>query len=95
MRYWIAITALFLAACGDQYRYPCQDPANWDKDFCRKPICDINRTCPEHIFKGSDPSKMVEAGQPIPDALKALNGSTAAKPPVLPPLSRVPQGVCK
>ena len=37
---------------GDKYRYPCQDPANWDKDFCKMPLCDVNRTCPEHIFKG-------------------------------------------
>lgn len=37
---------------GDRFRYPCQDPANWDKDFCKKPICDVTRTCPEHIFKG-------------------------------------------
>lgn len=37
---------------GDRYRYPCQDPHNWDKDICKMPICDVNRTCPEHIFKG-------------------------------------------
>ena len=37
---------------GDRYRYPCQDPSNWDKDFCKMPICDVNRSCPEHIFKG-------------------------------------------
>ena len=37
---------------GDRYRYPCQDPANWDKEICQKPLCDVNRTCPEHIFKG-------------------------------------------
>jgi len=37
---------------GDRFRYPCQDPANWDKDFCKMPVCDITRTCPEHIFKG-------------------------------------------
>lgn len=37
---------------GDRFRYPCQDPANWDKDFCKMPLCDVNRTCPEHIFKG-------------------------------------------
>lgn len=37
---------------GDRYRYPCQDPNNWDKDICKMPICDVNRTCPEHIFKG-------------------------------------------
>jgi len=37
---------------GDRYRYPCQDPSNWEKDICKKPLCDVNRTCPEHIFKG-------------------------------------------
>ena len=36
----------------DSFRYPCQDPTNWDKDFCKMPICDVTRTCPEHIFKG-------------------------------------------
>jgi len=42
-----------LAMCGgDKFRYPCQDPANWDKDFCKMPLCDVTRTCPEHIFKG-------------------------------------------
>ena len=53
---WLAIL-LLLPLClayfsGDRYRYPCQDPANWDKDFCKMPVCDVNRTCPEHIFKG-------------------------------------------
>jgi hypothetical protein len=44
---------LALAMCsGDRYRYPCQDPENWDKAICQKPLCDVSRTCPEHIFKG-------------------------------------------
>jgi hypothetical protein len=37
---------------GDKFRYPCQNPDNWDKDFCKLPKCDVTRTCPEHIFKG-------------------------------------------
>lgn len=37
---------------GDSFRYPCQNPANWDKPQCQKPLCDVTRTCPEHIFKG-------------------------------------------
>ena len=37
---------------GDKFRYPCQDPANWDKDICKFPQCDVTRTCPEHVFKG-------------------------------------------
>lgn len=42
-----------MAMCsGDRFRYPCQDPANWDKDMCKMPQCDVRRECPEHIFKG-------------------------------------------
>jgi len=37
---------------GDKFRYPCQDPSNWDSDMCKLPRCDVTRTCPEHIFKG-------------------------------------------
>ena len=37
---------------GDRFRYPCQNPANWDTPQCQKPLCDVTRTCPEHIFKG-------------------------------------------
>lgn len=36
----------------DRFRYPCQNPENWNKDFCQKPLCDVTRTCPEHVFKG-------------------------------------------
>jgi hypothetical protein len=37
---------------GDRFRYPCQDPNNWNKEVCQKPACDVTRTCPEHVFKG-------------------------------------------
>ena len=37
---------------GDRFRYPCQDPDNWEKEICKMPKCDVTRTCPEHIFKG-------------------------------------------
>jgi hypothetical protein len=49
----LLLLPLGLAMCsGDRFRYPCQDPANWDKDFCKMPVCDVRRECPEHIFKG-------------------------------------------
>jgi hypothetical protein len=36
----------------ESFRYPCQDPENWEKPICQKPICDVTRTCVEHVFKG-------------------------------------------
>lgn len=53
---WLFLLLLFplgLAMCSkEEFRYPCQNPENWDKDFCKMPLCDVTRTCPEHIFKG-------------------------------------------
>lgn len=55
VKYLLILLALpvGMAMCsGDRFRYPCQDPNNWDKEFCKPPLCDVSRTCPEHIFKG-------------------------------------------
>lgn len=53
---WLAVLIVLPLALaifgGDRFRYPCQDPENWDKDICKKPACDVTRTCPEHVFKG-------------------------------------------
>jgi hypothetical protein len=49
----ILLLPLTLAMCsGDRYRYPCQNPENWDLPICQKPKCDVTRTCPEHVFRG-------------------------------------------
>jgi hypothetical protein len=49
----LLILPLSLAFFGhDQFRYPCQNPLNWEKAECKFPICDVTRTCPEQIFKG-------------------------------------------
>ena len=41
---------------GDRFRYPCQDPTNWGSEQCQKPLCEINRQCPEHIFDNDQPT---------------------------------------
>jgi hypothetical protein len=51
VKYLCILGMVLLSGCSDYYRYPCQNPDNWDKDMCKKPWCDINKTCPEHIFK--------------------------------------------
>ena len=52
----LAATAVLvmLVGCEQQYRYPCHDPANWETPRCQKPLCEINRDCPEHILKGAN-----------------------------------------
>lgn len=73
---------------GDRFRYPCQDPNNWDKDFCKLPQCDVTRTCPEHIFKGqrdprigpdNAPAPNLSFSKPAPACNPAPQGANCAK----------------
>jgi hypothetical protein len=47
----VIVLALTLSGCNfdGSFRYPCQDPANWDKDECKPPICTVNGACPEDL----------------------------------------------
>lgn len=40
---------LLLSGCEERYRYPCQDPDNWNTKQCQKPYCSANGTCPEDL----------------------------------------------
>lgn len=76
----IILPVALAAFGGDRFRYPCQDPANWDKDFCQKPQCDVTRTCPEHVFKGQrDPRQGMptETATPVAAAPKPLTPTGA------------------
>ena len=44
---------LSLTSCGHDgsYRYPCQDPANWEKAECNPPICEASQTCTKDVIK--------------------------------------------
>jgi len=59
---------------GYRFRYACQDTANWDKEMCKKPLCDVTRTCPEHIFKGGRDPRL----GPPPDQVPQGSTSTPA-----------------
>jgi len=42
-----ALMTLLLSSCGDgHFRYPCQDPTNWEKAECKPPVCTANGACP-------------------------------------------------
>jgi hypothetical protein len=75
----LLLLPLGLAMCSkEEFRYPCQNPANWDKDICQKPLCDVTRTCPEHIFKGQrDPRLGPPNEQTKPVSTPAPAGSAA------------------
>jgi hypothetical protein len=45
----LVFISLLLAGCSDMYRYPCQNPDNWEHKVCKKPYCSANGTCPEDL----------------------------------------------
>jgi hypothetical protein len=45
----ILLTLVWLNGCGDRFRYPCQDPDNWDSADCKPPICTATGTCPDDV----------------------------------------------
>lgn len=45
------VLCLLLVGCDTEYRYPCQDHQNWDKQICKPPDCEIQRDCPKYIFE--------------------------------------------
>lgn len=40
-----------LIGCEDRYRYPCQDPENWNKPECNKPDCFASGDCTDFLIK--------------------------------------------
>jgi hypothetical protein len=73
----IAILALpiFIAAgCEQKFRYPCQDPKNWESEQCKKPLCEVNRDCPEYIFKNGGAAVGLKTEEPAaPTCNKGCN----------------------
>ena len=58
--FMISAAVVMLAGCEQAYRYPCQDPANWHEPECKRPICEVNRDCPEYIFEGNPNIRLPE-----------------------------------
>ncbi len=48
-----ALSLMFVSGCGydGQFRYPCQNPVNWEKAECKPPICTASGTCPVDLVK--------------------------------------------
>ena len=57
------VLALLLSGCAyDEYRYPCQNPVNWENAECKSPICDASSTCPDDLL----PPKEIEGVEESP-----------------------------
>jgi len=46
-----AFAIFAIAGCSDQYRYPCQDPANQNSKECKPPVCEADGTCTEYLIE--------------------------------------------
>ena len=45
------VMCVMLSGCEDRFRYPCQDPKNWELPDCKPPICTATGTCPDMLVK--------------------------------------------
>lgn len=63
------LLALSLTACTNpeglnRYRYPCQDPVNWEKAECKPPVCEASGTCTKDLLGNTTDGTTVESGTP-------------------------------
>jgi hypothetical protein len=64
------LLAVVLTSCSNpealnRYRYPCQDPVNWEKAECNPPVCEASGLCTKDLL-GKTPTDgtTVESGTP-------------------------------
>jgi hypothetical protein len=58
-----------LTACSNpeglnRYRYPCQDPVNWEKAECNPPVCEASGLCTKDLLGKTTDGTTVESGTP-------------------------------
>ncbi len=80
----VVLSLLFvstLIGCEASYRYPCQDPANWNNEECKKPACVATGECSENLVgqkaweaaQGSSQPAAEEAPAPTTEPCPAPN----------------------
>jgi hypothetical protein len=55
-----------LTGCGydGNFRYPCQDPDNWESVDCKPPVCSASDTCTTDLIPEEDLSNGSDTTQP-------------------------------
>lgn len=54
----VIAASLLLSSCGNYdfkeiYRYPCQDPVNWETEDCKPPKCEAWGGCTKDVLAGT------------------------------------------
>lgn len=70
----ILSVAFLLAGCNSQYRYPCQDPANWGKDECNNQVCKAEGECTSDVLAPKAAEDLIEDGLIEDSSLNADTG---------------------
>jgi len=54
----VSLAIGFLSGCGydGYYRYPCQNPANFEQPECKPPMCNYNDQCSVDLIGGINES---------------------------------------
>lgn len=62
----VLVLGVSLTQCEQHYRYACQDPDNWNEEYCKRPLCEVNRDCPDLIFKDNKDIQLPSKPLPAP-----------------------------
>ena len=50
----LILGVFYVFGAEDVYRYPCQDPANWENAECSPPACDATGACTKDLIANGD-----------------------------------------
>jgi hypothetical protein len=65
----VCLVVVALTGCEDQYRYPCQNPDNFQRTECQKPKCQFTQQCPEYLVAPILEKQInAQPAQPTPEA---------------------------
>lgn len=76
--------SITLSGCEYRYRYPCQDPANWNKEECNNLECKVQGNCTDdllgpHFFRNRE--------QPVNEPVATITETTETEPTLEPAIS--------
>jgi len=75
----VGIFVVFFA--NDTYRYPCQDPANWENADCQPPACTASSSCPANLITLDGTPVSPEQMQSMIDDIKATEAAIESMTP--------------